>query len=137
VAYPQTLAASGMKEEMKKTIYILILIGLCACNDEANPILIQKKWQIVDTYPLVEGSIYVDGLKSLDLSKLSQSKTDTSNMYYQKIGERRLIRFTNSKSYFEVLKLTEDHLEIGLYNHNPNAEEEKMMVKMKFQSVDE
>jgi hypothetical protein len=120
-----------------KAIYLLIFVGLYACNDDPDAIMLQKKWRMVETNPVVEGSIYIDGLESLDLSELPHSKTNTSNMYYQRIGEKKLIRFTKSESYFEVLKLTEDKLEIGLYNRDQIMEEESMIVKLKFQSVDE
>jgi len=122
---------------MKKVMYILIFMGLYACNGEPEATMLQKKWKMIETIPVVEGSIYVNGLESLDLSELSHSKPNPSNIYYQQIGERKLIRFTKSESYFEILKLTEDNLEVALYNHSSKMEEENKVVKLKFQSVDE
>lgn len=114
----------------------ILIFVFHSCINDMDPIMLQRKWRIMDTVPLAQGSYWVTGSDILDFTDLSNSGGSAAKMYFQQIDGKNFIKFNDNNSYFEVLKLTDEKLEIGLYIQNPETKEENMITVIKCESLD-
>ncbi|MEK6476909.1 hypothetical protein WJR50_05215 [Catalinimonas sp. 4WD22] len=121
---------------MRATLSILILAVLYACNNEPDPLMLQKKWKIKDAISSAHGSYWLAETEILDFTDLSTPDEQNSSMYLFQTEEKQLIIFKDSDAYFEVLRLTEDTLEVGLYLNKAVTKEGVMVMLLKCNSVD-
>ncbi|WKN31452.1 hypothetical protein PZB74_21110 [Porifericola rhodea] len=111
---------------MKAVLLCLILIvSLISCSSEETLSMLNKQWKIVDSQGLVEGSLWLVSEPNdiLDFRLLnSKSNSDSSGIYLEKNSGKSIIRFSESRSYFEVIEYDDEELKLQLYSQDSSED---------------
>jgi len=107
---------------MKAVLLCLILIvSLISCSSEETLSMLNKQWKIVDSQGLVEGSLWLVSEPNdiLDFRRLnSKNNSDSPGVYLEKKSGKSIIRFSESRSYFEVIEYDDEELKLQLYSQD-------------------
>ncbi len=96
---------------------------------------LQKKWKIINTTPLSEGSYWMTGSDVIDLTNLSSIKSETNTIYLEKNDGRSFIKYIDNDAYLEIVELTKDDLRIKLHGMNQDTKEKGMTLMIECKSI--
>ncbi len=114
----------------------MLIASLYSCTDDTNAIMLQREWKIVNTTPLVRGGVYIISSDTLDFRSVSNAKGQ-GKMYLQQIDERNFIKFHSNESYFEILKLTSEKLDVKLCVVNSETRKEQIITLIECEAIKE